>query len=171
MPLSPRANIPVLIGLVPLFTVTSFTLDEGYRVTNLAGSRLAQLTAPSERKMTIQGTLVGRTRLVYRKGLEAMALTSRVLAAATAPTMFPAGLIVVSGFVISVDMQITDLQFIQNNKQYDAIDFTVKLTQVPRSNLSLIIGEAADLALAGGMAAYPTVSDMVPLSRQFGGSS
>jgi hypothetical protein len=170
MPLSPRANIPVLIGLVPLFTVTSFTLDEGYQITNLAGSRLAQLTAPSARKMTITGTLVGRTRLVYRKGLEAMALTSRALAAATAPTMFPAGLIVVSGFVISVDMQITDLQFVQNNKQYDAIDFTVKLTQVPRSSLSLIAGEAADLALAVGMAAYPTVSDMVPLGRQFGGS-
>ena len=76
-----------------------------------------------------------------------------------------------SGLVISVDMQITDLQFIQNNKQYDAIDFTVKLTQVPRSSLSLIIGEAADLALSAGMAAYPTVSDMVPMGRQFGGSS
>jgi hypothetical protein len=163
-------NVPVLVGVIPLFTVTQFTLSEGYKITQLAGSRLAQLTAPSERKMIIEGTLVGSTRLLIKKGLEGMALTSRALAAATAPTMALAGLPVVSGLVISLDMQITDLKFVQNNKQRDAIDFTINLTQVPRSSVSMIVGEALDLALAAGIAFVPTVSDMVPVKRQFGGS-
>lgn len=162
-------NIPVLIGVVPLFTVTNLVLTEGYKTAQLAGSRLTQLTTPTERGMTIDATLVGRTRLVYRKGLEAMALTSRLLAAATAPLMALAGIPVVSAMVISTDMQITSLTFTQSNKQRDALDVKIVLVQVPRSVVTAIVGEAADLALAGGIAAVPTVSDMVPLKRQFGG--
>lgn len=162
-------NIPVLIGVVPLFTVTNLVLTEGYKTAQLAGSRLTQLTTPTERGMTIDATLVGRTRLVYRKGLEAMALTSRLLAAATAPLMALAGIPVVSAMVISTDMQITSLTFTQSNKQRDALDVKLVLVQVPRSVVTAIVGEAADLALAGGIAAVPTVSDMVPLKRQFGG--
>jgi hypothetical protein len=163
-------NVPVLVGIVPLFTVTQFTLEEGYKVVQLAGSRLTQLTAPTERKMTIEGTLIGRSRLPLKKLLEGLALTSRALAAPTAPVVGLAGVPVVSGLVITLDMQITNLKFVQNNKQRDAIDFTINLTQVPRSAVSVIVGEALDLALTLGSIAIPTVSDMVPLGRQFGGS-
>ncbi|HVQ93855.1 MAG TPA: hypothetical protein VMU51_22645 [Mycobacteriales bacterium] len=162
-------NVPVLIGLVPLFTATNLVLTEGYKTAQLAGSRLTQLVTPTERGMTIDATLVGSTRLVIKKGLEAMALTSRALAAATAPLMALAGIPVVSGMVISLDMQITQLKFTQSNKQRDAIDVSITLVQVPRSSITAIVGEALDLALALGTLAIPTVSDMVPLKRQFGG--
>ena len=163
-------NVPVLIGLVPLFTVTKLTLTEGYKTAVLAGSRLTQLTTPNDRVLEIEATLVGRTRLVYRKGLEAMALTSRALAAATAPTMALAGITVVSATVILTDMQITSLVFTQAaDKSRDALTVVIKMTQVPRSRVTAIVGDALDLALAGGIAAVPTVSDMVPLKRQFRG--
>jgi hypothetical protein len=66
-------------------------------------------------------------------------------------------------------MQITQLKFTQSNKQRDAIDVNITLVQVPRSSITAIVGEALDLALAATIVAVPTVSDMVPLKRQFGG--
>jgi hypothetical protein len=162
-------NVPVLIGAVPLFTVTSLSLSEGYQVARIAGSRLAQLVTPTTRTIAIEAVLVGPTRLLVKKGLEAMALTSRALAAASAPLMKVAGLPVVSGLTISLDMQITTLRFVQSNQKRDALDVSITLEYVPRSSITAIVGEALDLALAAGMAAVPTVSDMVPLKRQFGG--
>jgi Na+/H+ antiporter NhaA len=163
-------NVPVLIGAVPLFTVTSLTLNEGYQVARIAGSRLAQLVSPTARTIAIEAVLVGRGRLLVKKELEAMALTSRTMAAATAPRMKLAGVPVVCGMTISLDMQITGLRFTQSNQKRDALDVSIALEQVPRSSLSAIIGEALDMALAAGFAAVPSVSGMVPLQRQLGGA-
>jgi hypothetical protein len=162
-------NVPVLIGVVPLFTVTSLTLNEGYQVVRIAGSRLAQLVSPTTRTITVEAVLVGSTRLVVKKGLEAMALTSRALAAGAAPLMNLTGLPVVSGMTISLDMQITSLRFTQSNQKRDAIDASITLEYVPRSSLTAIVGEALDMALAAATAAIPTVSEMIPLRRPLGG--
>lgn len=162
-------NVPVLIGVVPLFTVTSFSLNEGYQVARIAGSKLAQLVSPTTKTITVEAVLVGSTRLVVKKGLEAMALTSRALAAGAAQLMSLAGVPVVSGMSISLDMQITSLRFTQSNQKRDAIDVSITLEYVPRSSLSAIIGEALDLALATATLAIPSASDMIPLKRQLGG--
>jgi hypothetical protein len=132
-------NVPVLIGPVPLFTVSSLTLNEGYQV----------------------------QRIITKKALEAVALTSRALVAATAPLMI-AGVPVVSGMTVSTDMQVTSLKFTQSNQKRDAIDVSITLENVPRSSLMAIIGEAADLALALGSLAIPSSSGMASLPRQLG---
>ncbi|MFJ6575579.1 hypothetical protein ACIQMY_06385 [Streptomyces sp. NPDC091368] len=162
-------NVPVLIGVVPLFTVTSLTLSEGYQVARIAGSRLAQLVSPTTRSIGVEAVLVGRTRLLSKKGLEAMALTSRALAGSTAPLMNLAGLPVVCGMTVSLDMQITSLRFTQSNQKRDALDVSISLEQVPRSSLTAVLGEALDLALAAGTTAIPVVSEMLPPDRQLGG--
>lgn len=162
-------NVPVLIGVVPLFTVTSMHLNEGYKVARIAGSTLAQLVSPTTKTITIEAVLLGSTRLIVKKSLEAMALTSRALAAAAAPGMKLAGMPVVSGFTISVDMQITSMRFTQSNQKRDAIDVSITLDYVPRSSLSAIVGEALDMALAGATVAIPSSSNMVSLKRQLGG--
>ncbi|MFF3757502.1 hypothetical protein ACWEPZ_30130 [Streptomyces sp. NPDC004288] len=162
-------NVPVLIGAVPLFTVTSLTLSEGYQVARIAGSRLAQLVSPTTRSIGVEAVLVGRTRLLSKKGLEAMALTSRALAGSTAPLMNLAGLPVVCGMTVSLDMQITSLRFTQSNQKRDALDVSISLEQVPRSSLTAVLGEALDLALAAGTTAIPVVSEMLPPDRQLGG--
>ncbi|WP_435971992.1 hypothetical protein [Streptomyces sp. Qhu_M48] len=162
-------NVPVMIGAVPLFTVTSLSLSEGYQVARIAGSRLTQLVAPTTRTINVEAVLVGRTRLLSKKGLEAMALTSRALAGSTAPLMKVAGLPVVCGMTVSLDMQITSLRFTQSNQKRDAVDVTISLEQVPRSSLTAMLGEAMDLALAAGSAAIPTVSRTRSPERQLGG--
>lgn len=162
----PAANRPVLIGAVPLFTVTSISLNEGYQVARIAGSTLVQLVSPTTRSITIEATLVGPERLLVKKELEAMALTSRTLAAAAAPLMALAGVPVVSGLTISLDMQITGLRFTQSNQKRQAIDVSISLEHVPRSNLAAIAGEALDLAQ--GSAGVPSPGQSTSVVRQLG---
>jgi hypothetical protein len=161
-------NVPVLIGAVPLFTAASVSLNEGYQVQRIAGSPLAQLVSPTTKTIAVEAVLTGPERLLTKKGLEAMALTSRALASASAPLMQVAGIPVVSGLTISLDMQITSLRFIQSSQKRDAIDASITLEQVPRSSVAALIGEALDLVLAAGSVAIPSASGMAPLTRQLG---
>jgi hypothetical protein len=161
-------NVPILVGAVPLFTATSVTLGEGYQVSRIAGSPLAQLVSPSSKTITIEAVLIGSERLLLKKGLEAMALTSRALASVSAPLMQAAGIPVVSGLTISLDMQITSLRFTQSTQKRDAIDASISLEQVPRSSAAALLGEALDLVLAAGTLAIPAASGSAPLTRQLG---
>src|SRR5262245_8329339 len=150
------ANVPVLIGAVPLFYVQSMTVTEGYRLERIAGSKVSQAIASTTKTIRLEATLLGKERLLLKKGLETMALTSRLLVAATAPLLAVAGIPVVSGLTISLDMQITDLRFSQSVQKRDAADVSLTLQQLPRSSLAAILGGAADLALAPGTLACPS---------------
>ena len=99
-----------------------------------------------------------------RLGLEALALTSRLLVAAAAPTLATFGIPVVSGLTISLDMQITELRFAQSVAKRDALDVSISLQQVPRSTLTAVLGEVADLGLAAATATVPSppVAGAVP---------
>lgn len=162
----PAANPPVLIGAVPLFTVTSMSLNEGYQVARIAGSTLVQLVSPTSKTISVEATLVGPERQLVKKALEAMALTSRVLASATAPLLALAGVPVVSGLTISLDMQIVSLRFTQSNQKREAIDVSIALQHVPRSSLATIVGEGLDLAQ--GAAAVPQIGLATAVVRQLG---
>lgn len=163
-----NVNVPVLIGPVPLFYVTSLVLSEGYQVQRIAGSRLAQLVAPTTKTINVEAVLLGSDRLLLKKALEAIALTSRALASAIAPLMALTGVPVVSGLTISPDMQVTSLRFTQSNQKRDAIDVSITLEHVPRSSVVELLGEATDMALAAGSTAIPSVSTLAALPRQLG---
>lgn len=161
-------NIPVLVGPVPLLYVQSMSISEGYRIERIAGSKFSQAIAPTTKTITIEAILLGRTRLLLKKALEALALTSRALVAATAPALKLTGIPVISGLTISLDMQITELRFTQSVQRRDALDVNLTLQYVPRSSLTAIIGEIADLALAAGSLAIPTGPAPNPISRSAG---
>jgi hypothetical protein len=145
-------NTPVLIGPVPLLYVQSMSLSEGYQIERIAGSSFSQAIAPTTKTIAIEAMLLGPDRLRLKKELEALALVSRVLVAAAAPALAVTGIPVVSGLTISLDMQITDLRFNQSVQKRDAVDVSLTLRHVPRSSLTAILGEAADLVLAVGTA-------------------
>lgn len=157
-------TVPVLVGAVPLYYVQSMTISEGYRIERILGSRFSQATQPSVKTIAIEAMLIGPDRLLLKKALEVMALTSRALAAAAAPLLAVAGIPVVSGMTISLDMQITDLRFTQSVNKRDALDLSITLAHVPRSALAELAGEAADLALAVATAATaaPPAPNPVP---------
>jgi hypothetical protein len=149
-----RINVPVLVGLVPLFAVTSFVLDEGYKVVPIAGNlstQLKQLVAPTTKTISIEALLIDEFRAL-RPALEAMALTSRVLAAATGPLMRLTGIPVTAKNSVHLDMQITSLRFTQDNQMRDTLRVSITLAHVPRSRVFGLIGGALDVAVGVGTA-------------------
>ena len=146
-------GLPVLVGAIPLTYVQSMSISEGYLFERIAGSKFSQAIAPITKTISIEAMLVGPKRLGLKKGLEAMALTSRRLVAAAAPRLAIAGIPVVSGLTIALDMQITDLRFSQSVQKREALDVNITLQHVPRSKVMGNLSEVADLALAAGTAA------------------
>jgi hypothetical protein len=158
-------NRPVLVGAVPLVHVQSMTMNQGYRIERIMGSRWSQATQPTVKTIAVEAVLIGPNRLLIKKALEAMALTSRALVAAAAPALAVAGIPVVSGMTVSLDMQITDLRITHSTSKRDALDVSISLQHVPRSNLSALIGEAADIALAVATAAAGSAPPPNPVPR------
>jgi hypothetical protein len=146
-----RINIPVLVGAAPLFAVTSLVINEGYKATAIAGSSLTQLVAPTTKTITIEALLIKEFRAL-RPLLEAMALTSRLLASASGPLMKFTGIPVVAKTSVNLDMQITSLVFTQDNQMRDTLRVSMSLAHVPRSQLAGLIGGALDLAVGVGSA-------------------
>jgi citrate lyase gamma subunit len=146
---TPKLSWPVLVGTVPLFAVTSLVVNEGYKTAAVAGSRLMQMLAPTAKSITIEALLVAEHRAL-KPPLEALALTSRVLAAAAGPVMALSGVPVVTKNSVHLDMQITSLVFTQDSQMRDTLRVTISLTHVPRTQLGAAIGGALDLALAAG---------------------
>lgn len=146
-----RTNVPVLVGAVPLFAVTNFVLNEGYKTAAIAGSSIVQMVGPTTKTITIEALLIDEFRAL-RPALEAMALTSRGLASVTAPLMQLAGIPVVAKTSVHLDMQITSLVFTQDNQMRDTLRVSIALAHVPRSSLGGLIGGALDLAVGVGSA-------------------
>lgn len=144
-------NIPVIVGAVPLLAVTSFALDEGYKSAAIASSKFTQMTAPTTKTIRIEALLIGEFRAL-RPALEAMALTSRALASATGPLLKFTGIPVVAKNGVHLDMQITSLVFTQDNMMRDTLKVTMSLINVPRSQLSGLLGGALDLVAGVGSA-------------------
>src|SRR5438105_2546461 len=119
------------------------SISEGYKIQRIAGSKFSQAIAPTTKTITIEAVLLGRERLLLKKGLEVLALTSRLLVSAMAPALKITGIPVVSGLTISLDMQITDLRFTQSVQKREALDVSITLQHVPRSSLFAILGEVA----------------------------
>jgi hypothetical protein len=162
------SNVPVLIGPVQLLYVQSMTVNEGYRIERIMGSRFAQATRPTNKTIAIEAVLIGPERLQQKKDLEALALVSRLLVATVAPTLASSGIPVVSGLTVSLDMQITDLRFAQSVAKRDALDVSISLLHVPRSTFTAVLGEVADLGLAAATAGVPSPPAAGAIPRTLG---
>jgi hypothetical protein len=146
-----RPNIPVLVGAVPLLAVTSFVLNEGYKTVSIAGSSRTQMVAPTTKTITIEALLIEEFRAL-RPALEAIALTSRLLASVSAPLMALAGIPVVAKTGVHLDMQVTSLVFTQDNQMRDTLKVSISLVHVPRTQLGGLLGGALDLVAGAGSA-------------------
>ena len=138
-----------MVGLVPLFAVTSFVLDEGYKITSIASSSFAQMTAPTTKSIKIEALLIGEFRAL-RPALEAMALTSRALASAGGPLLKLTGIPVVAKNGVHLDMQINTLVFTQDNVMRDVLKVSISMVNVTRSNVFGLIGAGLDLVVSAG---------------------
>jgi len=143
----------VLVGVIPLTVVTNFVLNEGYKVAQVAGSStIAQMLAPTTKTINIDAQLIGPLRAL-RTALEALALTNRLLApAAAVASTFTGGVPVVARLGVHTDMQITSLVFTQDNINRDTLKVSLTLTNVPRTQLSGLLGGLLDAVVGIGSA-------------------
>jgi len=146
-----RPNIPVLVGAVPLLAVTSFVLNEGYKTAAIAGSTLTQMVTPTTKTISIEALLIKEFRAL-RPALEAMALSSRLVASVAAKLQQVVGIPVVAKTGVHLEMQITSLVFTQDNQMRDTLKVSMTLTHVPRTRLGGLLGGALDLAVGVGSA-------------------
>jgi hypothetical protein len=147
-------NIPVLVGAVPLLNVTSYVVTEGYKTASIAASPFVQMVGLMTKKITIDALLVGTGRAL-RPALEALALnTVPPIAQAAAFLESFAGIPVVSKNFIHLDMQISQLNFTQDNQNREALTVHIELTNVPRpKQLGGVFG-IADVELGVGSAFF-----------------
>ena len=139
-----RPNIPVLVGAVPLFAVTSFVVNEGYKTASIAGSTLTQMVRTTTKTISIEALLVGEFRAL-RPALELLAFVTPRLEKVL-------GIPVVAKTGVSLDMQITSLVFTQDNQMRDTLKVSITLTHVPRAKLRALVGGALELAVGAGSA-------------------
>ena len=142
-------NMPVMVGAVPLFAVSSFVLDEGYKITSIASSGFAQLTAPTTKSIKIEALLIGEWRAL-RPALELMALSSRALASAGGPSLKFFGIPVIAKNGVHLDMQINTLVFTQDNIMRDVLKVSISLVNVTRSKVLGLVGAGVDLVVSAG---------------------
>lgn len=151
----------ILVGAVPLFAVTSMSLDATYKLPEL-GSGHNQWLGETGRTIAIDGVLLGPWRFAYKAALESLADLSMLFAARFA---IPAltGIPVVSGLVVLTDMQITTLKFSQSSQDQGVITVHIDLKHCPKGLVAEVIGRALNMAgsLAGTVTAKAGVR--VPL--------
>ncbi len=143
----------VLVGAIPLFAVTSMTLDETFKIPEIGKGDKSQWLGKVGYTVSIQGVLVGPERFFYKAGLEAMADLGMVLASLVSiPGL--GGIPLVSGLTVLPDMQITSLKFSQTSQEFGAIGVTISLKHCPKGFVAELIGRGLNMAasLAGSTA-------------------
>ena len=138
----------ILVGGIPLFTVTSMSQDEEFRLPELGASK-SQWLGKTTFTVTIQGALIGPERFFYKAGLEAMA---EFLNALTSLPSIPllSGTFIVSGLTTMTDMHITKLTFNQTSDNQGVVGVTIAMKHCPPGLVAELIGKG--LNLAGGLA-------------------
>ena len=140
----------ILVGAVPLFAVTSMSLDAAYKLPEL-GSGRNQWLGEVGRTISIDGALLGPSRFAYKVALEALADVSMVFAARFGVPGLT-GVPVVSGLVVLTDMQITSLKFGQTSQDQGVITVNISLKHCPKGFVAELIGRG--LNMAGSMAGF-----------------
>lgn len=134
----------ILVGAVPLFAVTSMSVEATYKLPEL-GSGRNQWLGDIGRTITIDGALLGPSRFFFKVALETMADVSMLVAARFAiPGL--TGIPVVSGLVTLTDMQITTLKFGQTSQDHGVITVNMSLKHCPKGFVGELIGRGLNAA-------------------------
>jgi len=132
---------------VPLFAVTSMTLNETYHLPPIGSSRQRMIVAAHDDTISLSGLLVGPTRFTFKFMLETMAdLSKRGTAIARVARGVESGLTLVTSMTIRTQMQIQSMTFNASAARREVIDVSMTLMHVPRPG---VLARVSDLASIG----------------------
>ena len=132
---------------IPIWAVTSMTLNEKYHLPPIGSSGAKAIVSTHDDTISMSGILVGTERFAWKFALETLAETSKrggALESWTGGAV--SGLILITSMTIRTDMQIQSLSFTSTSKKRDAIDVNITLAHMPRPS---VLGKLLDVASIG----------------------
>jgi hypothetical protein len=151
-----KQQVSVLLGTVPLFAVSRFSLSERYELPPVGDKGLSLWTSKITREVQIEALLIGDDRQQTRLALEAMADLSKTLPLASS---LLSGIPMVAGLTTLLDMQINNLSFSQSAEDKDVFTVSISLKHCPRPGLmALLSGLTNAAASIGGKASLASAT-------------
>jgi len=146
----------------------TFTFGEMLSARSVIGTTLAELGKTHDNLWVLTPD-IGATLVEFQETFPDrfidVGLAEQVCVGIAAGLAYDGNIPVVSGMTISLDMQITDLRITQSTSKREALDVAISLQHVPRSNLTALVGEAADIALAVATATAGSAPPPNPVPR------
>lgn len=143
----PSAIISDGILTVPLWLVTTMSLNESYHLPPIGSSGVRAVVATHDDSIQLSGALVGMERYAWKLALETLAEASKrgsALAAFTGGQV--SGLILLTSMTIRTDMQVQSLSFTSSVARRDVLEVSMSLVHMP---LPGALGKLLDVASLG----------------------
>ncbi len=147
----PSAIIVDLPLAIPLFAVSRISASASLPTPSVGASAFRSAAGPVGETVSIAAVLVGPQRLLWKKDLELIAVSSRtggVLGAWTSGAI--SGVTLVSTMITRTNMQITELSFTAAAQRIDCIEVGITMRHVPQPgpvDALVDIGATAALSL------------------------
>ena len=143
----PSAIVSDGIVTVPLWAVTTMSLNQTYHLPPIGSSSAKAIVATHDDTITLNGLLVGVERFAWKLALETLAETSKRGGAMQAFTGGAvSGLILVTSMTIRTDMQVQSLSFTASSAKRDVLDVAMTMAHLPRPGA---LGKLLDAASIG----------------------
>jgi hypothetical protein len=133
---------------VPLYAVTSMSLNETYHLPPIGSSTERIITAAHDDTISLSGLLVGPTRFTWKFMLETMAdLSKRGTTFERITRGRVGGLVLITSLTIRTDLQIQSLTLTASAAKRAALDVSMSLLHVPRPGALAKVLDVASLGV------------------------
>jgi len=145
----PSAIISDGILTVPLWAVTSMSLNETYKLPPVGTSGARAIVATHDDTITLNGMLVGVERYAWKLALETISESSKRGSPLESWTKGAvSGLILLTAMTIRTDMQVKSLVFNASADKRDAIGVTITMEHIPRPGIWHKLLDVASVGVA-----------------------
>lgn len=132
---------------IPLWAVTTMTVNETYHLPPIGSSGSRSIVSTHDDTISLSGLLVGAERYAWKFALETLAESSKRGTPLEAWSSGAAsGLILITSMTIRTDMQIQSLSFNATAAKRDTISVTISMVHAPRPS---VLGKLLDVASLG----------------------
>lgn len=132
---------------IPLYAVSTLTINESYVTPATADSVLRTLAGTHTDTISLSGLLLGEERFRYKFELETLAETSRMLQASFGPGGLLGSVVLITSMTVRTDLQVQSLTFTASATRRQVIDVSLTLVQLDKRGMSGKLIEAASFAV------------------------
>lgn len=144
----PSAILSDGLVTIPLYAVSTVTLNESYHLPPLASSGLRTAVGTHDDSLSLSGLLVGEDRFRQKLALELLAESSRRGSPLEGLTRGAAGgLVLITSMTVRTDLHVQSLVFTASAARRDVIDVSMSLVHMPRPGVLTRLLEVANFGV------------------------